>query len=89
MFEELSAKHERLKKRIHAFRIPLSPRGQLIMKVVYFSIPLIGGYFIMDVRSCFDVMIPYDFELIGGFLAVVCDARIGKEYGEIRNRIKS
>lgn len=50
MFQDLRDRHEKLKKRIHAFRIPLSPRGQLAMKCVYFSIPLIAGYFIMDVR---------------------------------------
>lgn len=48
-FEDFSAKHEQLKKRIHSFRIPLSPTGQRIMKVVYFSIPLISGYYIMKV----------------------------------------
>eukprot|EP01039_Chlorochromonas_danica_P002442 gene2442-2675_t len=46
-FEDFSAKHEQLKKRIHSFRMPLSPTGQRIMKVVYFSIPLISGYYIM------------------------------------------
>lgn len=56
--------HEQLKKRIHSFRIPLSPTGQRIMKVVYFSIPLISGYFIMDVsRSLMlynqNIFIPY------------------------------
>ena len=35
-------------KRVHAFRIPLSPAGQRVAQVVYFSIPVIGGYFIMD-----------------------------------------
>jgi hypothetical protein len=35
-------------KRVHNFRIPLSPTGQRIAQVVYFSIPVIGGYFIMD-----------------------------------------
>lgn len=35
-------------KRVHAFRIPLSPAGQRIAQVVYFSIPVLGGYFIMD-----------------------------------------
>ncbi len=51
-FSDLSERHEALKKRIHAFRIPLSPRNRRIMEVVYFSIPLIAGYFIMQVR-CF------------------------------------
>ncbi len=35
-------------KRVHNFRIPLSPAGQRVAQVVYFSIPVIGGYFIMD-----------------------------------------
>ncbi len=50
-FSDLSEKHERLKKRIHSFRIPLSPNGQRIMKVVYFCIPVIAGYFIMEVSD--------------------------------------
>lgn len=41
-------KHERLKERIHNFRIPLSPAGQKIMGFVYFCIPVIGGYYIMQ-----------------------------------------
>ncbi len=51
MFEflaKIADEHEKLKKRIHSFRIPLSPTGQRIMSVVYFSIPVIGGYFIMQ-----------------------------------------
>lgn len=54
-FQDLHEKHERLKKRIHSFRIPLSPRGQAVMKVVYFSIPVIGGYFIMEVMRMYVV----------------------------------
>jgi hypothetical protein len=46
--KRLLAEHEKLKKRIHAFRIPLSPRGQKIMGLIYFSIPVIMGYFIMQ-----------------------------------------
>ena len=42
----LSERHERLKERIHAFRIPLSPAGQRVMGLVYFATPVIGGYFI-------------------------------------------
>ncbi|KAJ0410265.1 hypothetical protein P43SY_002597 [Pythium insidiosum] len=44
---DLGAAHERLKKRVHAFRIPLSKNGQRAMGVVYFSIPVIAGYFVM------------------------------------------
>ena len=45
---KLSASHERLKEKIHAFRLPLSPMGVRVMKVVYFSIPMISGYYIMQ-----------------------------------------
>ncbi|CAM9172153.1 unnamed protein product [Choristocarpus tenellus] len=45
---DLREKHEVLKARIHAFRIPLSPRGQLVMSIVYFSIPVVGGYYLMQ-----------------------------------------
>ncbi|KAJ1442099.1 hypothetical protein B484DRAFT_342882 [Ochromonadaceae sp. CCMP2298] len=47
-FKDVSRRHEELKKRIHAFRIPLSPAGQRVMGFVYFSIPVIGGYYIMQ-----------------------------------------
>lgn len=48
MFSNLGKKHERLKKKIHNFRIPLSKNGQRVMFVVYFSIPIIAGYHIMQ-----------------------------------------
>ena len=44
----LSARHEALKERIHAFRIPLSPAGQRVMGLVYFCIPVVAGYYIMQ-----------------------------------------
>jgi hypothetical protein len=50
-FRNISRKHEELKKKIHSFRIPLSPRGQKIMGFVYFTIPIIAGYYIMQVKS--------------------------------------
>lgn len=48
MFSNLAEKHERLKKRIHNFRIPLSKNGQRVMFVVYFSIPIVVGYQVMQ-----------------------------------------
>ncbi|KAG5178356.1 hypothetical protein JKP88DRAFT_225304 [Tribonema minus] len=45
---DLRGRHEALKKRIHNFRIPLSPRGQLAMQVVYFTVPFVGGMAIMQ-----------------------------------------
>lgn len=47
--KELSRRHEALKKRIHSFRIPLSPTGQRAMGFIYFCIPVVGGYFLMQV----------------------------------------
>jgi hypothetical protein len=44
----ISARHTALKERIHAFRIPLPPWGQKIMGFVYFTIPVVGGYYIME-----------------------------------------
>ena len=41
---DLSEGHERLKTRIHQFRIPLSRRGQLLMGCVYCGTPLLIGY---------------------------------------------
>lgn len=40
-------RHRRFVKRVHAFRIPLSPPAKAVAQVVYFSIPLVAGYFIM------------------------------------------
>ncbi len=48
-FKKFSERHEALKERIHNFRMPLSPMGVRIMKVVYFTIPIVGGYYIMQV----------------------------------------
>lgn len=51
MFEslrKLNAKHEALKKKIHAFRLPLPKWGVTVMKFVYFSIPLVFGYYCMQ-----------------------------------------
>ncbi|CAM9667516.1 unnamed protein product [Discosporangium mesarthrocarpum] len=48
LWQEVRDRHESLKKRIHAFRVPLSPRGQMLMTFVYFSIPLTGGYYWMQ-----------------------------------------
>ena len=41
-------KEIKLNQKIHSFRLPLSPRGQAVMGVVYFSIPCILGYGIME-----------------------------------------
>ena len=45
---KLSARHEALKERIHNFRMPLSPAGIRFMKLVYFTIPIVGGWYIMQ-----------------------------------------
>jgi len=37
-----------LRQRIHSFRIPLSVSGQRFMGFVYFMIPVVFGYFILD-----------------------------------------
>ena len=37
-----------MKERIHNFRMPLSRRGQIVMNIVYFSIPVIGGHYLME-----------------------------------------
>lgn len=41
------ARHKRFVKKVHAFRIPLSPQGKAVAQVVYFSVPVVAGYFIM------------------------------------------
>ncbi|CEG45160.1 uncharacterized protein PHALS_01477 [Plasmopara halstedii] len=46
-FRRLGERHEALKLKIHSTRIPLSKNGQRIMGVVYFTTPIVGGYYIM------------------------------------------
>ena len=41
-------RHTALKKRIHAFRYPLSPFYLKIAQVVYISVPIVIGYGIME-----------------------------------------
>jgi hypothetical protein len=43
-FSRLGHSHNELKRRIHAFRIPLGPKGRFAMGCVYFSVPFILGY---------------------------------------------
>lgn len=82
-FQQLHEKHERLKKRIHSFRIPLSPRGQAIMKVVYFSIPVIGGYFIMEVSERRHASL-IEFIIIHHFLSMIeCKVTINQKLGKL------
>jgi hypothetical protein len=48
-FRDISRRHEELKKRIHNFRLPLSPFYRKVATAVYVSIPIVAGYFIMQV----------------------------------------
>jgi len=42
-------RHERLKNYVHnGFRVPLPPWGRAVMGFVYFSLPVIGGYYVMQ-----------------------------------------
>ncbi|CAH0490277.1 unnamed protein product [Peronospora farinosa] len=43
----LSKRHQELKQKIHSTRIPLSNNGQRVMALVYFTAPIIGGYYVM------------------------------------------
>ena len=52
-FKSFSERHEALKERIHNFRMPLSPMGVRIMKVVYFAIPIVGGWYIMQAANSY------------------------------------
>lgn len=48
-FRTLRQQHERLKTYIHtAFRYPLPPAGRTFMGFVYFTIPVIGGWYVMQ-----------------------------------------
>jgi hypothetical protein len=45
---DVHERHERLKHRVHSFRLPLSPGGRRFMTLVYFSLPIFLGYNIMQ-----------------------------------------
>jgi hypothetical protein len=47
--KNLHERHERLKHAVHhGWRYPLSPWGQKVMGFVYFCIPVVGGYYVMQ-----------------------------------------
>ena len=43
-----------LKQRIHAFKIPLSPRGIRIARVVYFTVPIVVGVGVMQFTTAYE-----------------------------------
>lgn len=43
----LAARHDALKRRIHAARFPVPPKYLPLVGVVYFSLPVIAGYHLM------------------------------------------
>lgn len=44
--------HDRLKKRIHAFRLPIASRwGRAAMGCVYFTVPVVAGYWVMQATN--------------------------------------
>ena len=45
---EIGRRHQRLKERIHATRIPLGPRGRFAMGTVYLVTPIVAGYYVMQ-----------------------------------------
>jgi hypothetical protein len=48
-FRNLTIRHDRLKTYIHeGWRYPLPPWGRAVMGVFYFSIPVVGGYYVMQ-----------------------------------------
>jgi len=46
--------HQRLKHRIHNYKIPLSPAGVRAAGVAYFTIPIIIGYISMKVVTRYE-----------------------------------
>jgi hypothetical protein len=52
----LSAKHTELKKKIHAFRIPLSPAKAKMMAYVYFSVGLCFAAVMSNVSTFFCIV---------------------------------
>jgi hypothetical protein len=48
MLSEFLRRHRELKERIHAFRLPLSRPALAVARVVYFTTPILAGYFLMQ-----------------------------------------
>ena len=48
-FRRFNDRHERLKKYVHtAWRVPLPKWGQVAMGCLYFSIPVVRGWYVMQ-----------------------------------------
>mmetsp|Transcript_49286 Transcript_49286/g.73513 ORF Transcript_49286/g.73513 Transcript_49286/m.73513 type:complete len:164 (-) Transcript_49286:120-611(-) len=48
-YQRFHQSHEQLKHRVHtAWRVPLPPWGRAVMGFVYFSLPVVGGYAVMQ-----------------------------------------
>mmetsp|Transcript_9949 Transcript_9949/g.12535 ORF Transcript_9949/g.12535 Transcript_9949/m.12535 type:complete len:151 (+) Transcript_9949:40-492(+) len=46
---KFNERHERLKKHVHtAWRVPLPKWGRVVMGCIYFSIPVVGGWNVMQ-----------------------------------------
>lgn len=46
---QFSQKHEKIKRYVHtAWRVPLPKWGQALMACVYFSVPIVGGWQVMQ-----------------------------------------
>jgi len=43
-----------LKQRIHSFKVPLSPRGLRIARVVYFTAPVVIGVLVMQLAMGYE-----------------------------------
>lgn len=51
-FTDLAEKHHNLKTRIHKFRAPIKSKlGLFAVGCFYFSVPLIGGYILMNLTG--------------------------------------
>lgn len=48
MLADFLRRHRELKERIHAFRLPLSPPALAVARVVYFTTPILAGYYLMQ-----------------------------------------
>jgi hypothetical protein len=49
LLRDVNNRHERLKNYVHeGFRVPLPKWGRFLMGCFYFSIPLVGGHYVMQ-----------------------------------------
>ena len=76
MLQYVADSHRELKRRIHSFRYPLSPRALNVARVVYFFTPIYLGYELMQwAQRVRDVNLGANRELLLAAAAAAADRK--------------